>query len=693
MSGATPPGAPTSPDLALSPSTSSFSNPRHSTIQPQSHRPTVPVLSSKEDLATRPLSTSTTAPSPGPDHALSSRPAAQTPLSPSLNGLAVTVNGPPFLGAQRRASSGGLVSGAGELGAVGVRGSRAQARSPSPSLRPFSGSSSSWAPQGDGEATVQHVARSAAPPNALSPRPRQHGPVITRVSSPMDPSFSPTDAPLDDRTAPVSLGPSPYLSARPSSRASTFTRRSSTDLLSTLGSPRLAPAPLSEDDIATDLATGGALAREHLATARRASEDSLASGRVQSPPPSAPPLPPPQSSSTPHEPRPFTALHVAPPHPSASPTHTASSAPAPTSRRAASAAPGHTPLLHPPLTPILSPHTSRPLRNYRLYAGRSRWLCGGRFVTGGDSALPLVGSLAVAVVLPAAWWTFNGRFLWESWGGKGKAGVLVFVYVVLVMWTSMLKTAFSDPGILPRNLDPSPPRKWVLRSTSGGGEGSASDGEWQVEAKWIRVKDGGVVASKWCETCKTYRPPRTSHCRLCDNCVERTDHHCAFLNACIGQRNYLSFIAFLLSAVVAGLYSLAFSAYHISRRASASQLRQWDTIGAIVVLVATFAFLVPVGGLAAYHARLVWTNRTTIEMLRPAIARAALSPLTSEPVSANPWTRRSGMRNVLAVLCAPGALAGRESWVDARGWAGRDEREEAVGRGKGRQRGDGGSAA
>lgn len=87
---------------------------------------------------------------------------------------------------------------------------------------------------------------------------------------------------------------------------------------------------------------------------------------------------------------------------------------------------------------------------------------------------------------------------------------------------------------------------------------------------------------------------------------------------CIGQRNYLSFIAFLLSAVVAGLYSLGFSAYHISQRASASQLRQWDTIGAIVVLVATFAFLVPVGGLAAYHAQLVWTNRTTIEMVRPA---------------------------------------------------------------------------
>lgn len=75
--------------------------------------------------------------------------------------------------------------------------------------------------------------------------------------------------------------------------------------------------------------------------------------------------------------------------------------------------------------------------------------------------------------------------------------------------------------------------------------------------------------------------------------------------------------------------------------------------------------------------------------LRPASARAALSPLTSEPIAANPWTRRTGLRNVLAVLCAPGALAGRESWVDAMGWAGEDRRGELARRGKGRGMGQG----
>lgn len=98
---------------------------------------------------------------------------------------------------------------------------------------------------------------------------------------------------------------------------------------------------------------------------------------------------------------------------------------------------------------------------------------------------------------------------------------------------------------------------------------------------------------------------------------------------CIGRRNYTSFFAFLLSGILTAFYAIGFSVYHITSLQSSSLgdgwLGEWQTIGSFVVAVLAFVMIVPCVALFLYHIRLVWSNRTTIEMVRP-LALSTLSP-------------------------------------------------------------------
>mmetsp|Transcript_40201 Transcript_40201/g.29648 ORF Transcript_40201/g.29648 Transcript_40201/m.29648 type:complete len:149 (+) Transcript_40201:990-1436(+) len=53
-------------------------------------------------------------------------------------------------------------------------------------------------------------------------------------------------------------------------------------------------------------------------------------------------------------------------------------------------------------------------------------------------------------------------------------------------------------------------------------------------------------AEQLCPDCQVIRTVRSRHCSVCHRCVERFDHHCPWINNCIGVRNHNHFIIYVV---------------------------------------------------------------------------------------------------------------------------------------------------
>lgn len=71
------------------------------------------------------------------------------------------------------------------------------------------------------------------------------------------------------------------------------------------------------------------------------------------------------------------------------------------------------------------------------------------------------------------------------------------------------------------------------------------------EREWRRkAAVSSVDARRICPTCWVQKGLRTKHCSVCNSCSEVMDHHCVWLNRCVGRRNNRLFVLFIAMAFI-----------------------------------------------------------------------------------------------------------------------------------------------
>ena len=179
--------------------------------------------------------------------------------------------------------------------------------------------------------------------------------------------------------------------------------------------------------------------------------------------------------------------------------------------------------------------------------------------------------------------------------------ILITSIIYIIQIISTILGGCSDPGILPRQ------RKDYYYNTN------------KPSLKY--VINGHIHALNYCFSCSLFRPPRTSHCSLCDNCVQRFDHHCLWLGTCIGQRNYRYFYFLTSSLNISALFQIFYSLYYIifyakklKNKENYNKLILWglSALSLYDLLFLTF-FL---GKLFILHTWLVFNSKTFYENIK-----------------------------------------------------------------------------
>uniref|UniRef100_T1IPK0 Palmitoyltransferase n=1 Tax=Strigamia maritima TaxID=126957 RepID=T1IPK0_STRMM len=196
--------------------------------------------------------------------------------------------------------------------------------------------------------------------------------------------------------------------------------------------------------------------------------------------------------------------------------------------------------------------------------------------------------------------------------------ITIFHFFFAMFSWSYWQTIFTEIGIVPKEFRLHPAEAEKLEREEND---EAQRRMLERLAKDLPVSCRTMTgAIRYCEKCHFIKPDRAHHCSVCGECVLKMDHHCPWVNNCVGFMNYKFFVLFLGYALLYCLYISATTLQYFIKFWR-NDLPGTGRFHILFLFFVAIMFAISLISLFGYHCYLVSVNRTTLESFRAPIFR------------------------------------------------------------------------
>ncbi|XP_076450296.1 palmitoyltransferase ZDHHC17-like [Babylonia areolata] len=129
--------------------------------------------------------------------------------------------------------------------------------------------------------------------------------------------------------------------------------------------------------------------------------------------------------------------------------------------------------------------------------------------------------MPVAVYLATKFWMYFTWVFYLMQYVESRSANVIFILNTMLLTYNFFRAWHTDPGFLKSNRED------------------------KVKTILELAESQTLTLTQFCSTCLIRRPMRSKHCAICNRCVAKFDHHCPWIDNCVGAHNHKYFLGYL----------------------------------------------------------------------------------------------------------------------------------------------------